>query len=35
MDEESKKEIEQIIGEMKCPEDFKCYRSGFEHICKA
>jgi len=29
MDEETKKEIEEIIGKMQCPNDFQCYRSGF------
>jgi len=28
-------EIEEIIGEIKCPKDFICYRSGFEKLCKA
>jgi hypothetical protein len=35
MDEAYKKEIEEIIGEMQCPKDFKCYKSGFEILCKA
>jgi hypothetical protein len=29
------KPIEEIIGEMKCPKDFKCYKSGFKNLCKA
>ena len=29
------KEIEEIIGQMKCPKDFSCYRSGFKELCKA
>jgi hypothetical protein len=34
-DEELEKEIAEIIGGLKCPKDFKCYRSGFENLCKA
>ena len=30
-----KPQIEEIIGGMKCPRDFKCYESGFEDLCKA
>jgi hypothetical protein len=35
MDEETKKEIEEIIGKMQCPNDFQCYQSGLETLCKA
>jgi len=28
-------EIEQIVGEMQCPKNFNCYKSGFRHLCKA
>ena len=35
MEEDYKKEIEKIIGGMKCPKDFICYKSGFEDLCKA
>ena len=34
-DEEIEKGIAEIIGDLKCPKDFKCYRSGFEDLCKA
>jgi hypothetical protein len=34
-EEETKKEIEQIIGHLKCGKDFQCYKSGFETLCKA
>jgi len=27
--------IEEIIDGMKCPKDFRCAQSGFEHLCKA
>jgi len=35
MGQDHKKQIEEIIGGMKCPRDFKCYKSGFENLCKA
>ncbi|MBW2601800.1 MAG: hypothetical protein JRD47_07740 [Deltaproteobacteria bacterium] len=35
MDEAQKKEIEKIIRHFECPKDFKCYKSGFENLCKA
>jgi hypothetical protein len=35
MEKDSKKPIEEIIGGMKCPKDFNCYKSGFENLCKA
>jgi len=35
MDQDHKKEIERIIGQMQCPKGFQCYRSGFETLCKA
>ena len=33
--EEFKKEITEIIGDLKCPKDFECHRSGFNNMCKA
>ena len=35
MEDKLKREIEEIIGQMKCPKDFICYRSGFKELCKA
>ncbi len=35
MEEDLKQEIEAIISQFKCPKDFKCYKSGFETLCKA
>jgi len=35
MDEKTKREIEKIIGGIKCPKNFTCYRVGFETMCKA
>jgi hypothetical protein len=34
-DKETETEIEEIIAQFKCPKDFKCYKSGFEVLCKA
>ena len=34
-DDELEKGIAEIIGELRCPKNFKCYRSGFESLCKA
>ena len=33
--EEIEKDIAKIIGDLQCPKNFKCYRSGFEDLCKA
>ena len=35
MEQIDKKEIEEIIGQMTCPKEFKCYKSGLEVLCKA
>jgi hypothetical protein len=29
------KRIEKIMASMECSKDFKCYKSGFEDVCKA
>jgi len=34
MEEDAKLQIEEIIGQMKCPKDFICYKSGFESLCR-
>ena len=34
INQEHKKQIEEIMQRMECPKDFECYRSGFENICK-
>ena len=31
--QESIQEVETIMGEMDCPFDFQCYKSGFEDLC--
>ncbi len=33
--QEHKTEMEEIISGMECSKDFKCYKSGFEDMCKA
>jgi hypothetical protein len=35
VEEDHKKQIKRIIGGLKCPKDFKCYKSGFKALCKA
>ena len=35
MQEEHKKRIEEIIGQINCPKGFTCAQSGFELLCKA
>jgi hypothetical protein len=35
MRDEDRKKIEELIGEMHCPKDFKCVESGFELLCEA
>ena len=35
MNEKQKKEIEEILGDLTCSKDFRCYKSGFEYLCKA
>ncbi len=35
MGQDHKREIEKIIGKMGCPKDFRCYKAGFENLCKA
>ncbi len=32
--EQTDKQIKEIIGHLKCPKDFKCYKSGFDVLCK-
>lgn len=35
MEESSKKKLEELIGQIECPKDFICYKSGFKTLCKA
>jgi len=32
--QEHRAQMEDIISGMECPEDFKCYKSGLEDLCK-
>ncbi len=34
MEEDDKRKIEEIIGGMQCPSNFKCCQSGLGKICK-
>jgi hypothetical protein len=33
--DDARKDIEEIIGGMVCPKQFRCASSGFERVCKA
>jgi hypothetical protein len=33
--DELEKELRKITDGLRCSKDFKCYRSGFENLCKA
>lgn len=35
MDKITKQKIEEIIGQMSCPKDFRCAENGFENLCLA
>jgi hypothetical protein len=35
MERDYEKEIKEIVGDLECPKDFRCYRSGFEIVCEA
>jgi len=35
MEQDHDKELQEMIGSFTCPKDFKCYKSGFEKLCKA
>jgi len=35
MEEEDRKKIQEIIGGMQCPKNFKCAEGGFENLCRA
>jgi hypothetical protein len=32
--QEQRTQIKEIIDSMECPNDFKCYKSGFEDLCE-
>jgi len=35
MEQNNEKELQEIIGGIICAKDFKCYKSGFDDLCKA
>jgi hypothetical protein len=35
MNDQEKKKIAEIVGNMECPKMFKCAESGFKNLCKA
>ena len=35
MKDDDRRRIEEIIGKVQCPKNFKCAESGFENLCKA
>ena len=35
MKSDDRKKLEEIIGGLKCPKDFRCYQAGFDTLCKA
>jgi hypothetical protein len=35
MKEEDRKKIEQLMGEIECPKDFKCVKENFDRLCQA
>jgi hypothetical protein len=35
MEEDQRKEIEEIINQFQCPRDFRCCKSQFKLLCKA
>jgi hypothetical protein len=34
MDQDIKKQIKEIIGEIQCPREFCCLKTGFDRACK-
>ncbi len=35
MEEDQRKEIEEITSQFECPRDFRCCKSDFKVLCKA
>lgn len=31
---ENQKRLDEIIGQLKCPKDYRCYKLGFKKLCK-
>jgi hypothetical protein len=34
MKEEDRKKLEQLMGEIQCPKDFKCVKENFGSLCQ-
>ena len=34
MKQTHRRQLEKLIGAMKCPKDFNCYKSEFKNLCK-
>lgn len=34
MEQDHEKKLKQLIGDLKCPKDFKCCAEGLEKLCK-
>ena len=34
MEEEDRKKIEQLMGEIECPKDFMCLRENLDRLCQ-
>jgi hypothetical protein len=34
VNQEDIQKIKEIIDDLKCPKDFKCYKQGFEGLCQ-
>jgi hypothetical protein len=35
VDEETRRQIDDIMGAMDCPKRFRCAENGFEELCRA
>lgn len=35
MEENTRIKLEELIGQIKCPKDFVCYKSELKDLCKA
>jgi hypothetical protein len=35
LDKKQRQQLEEIVNGIKCPKNFRCYKSGLEYLCKA
>ncbi len=35
MEQNLENDVKEIMGGLMCPKGFKCYKQGFENLCKA